>query len=106
MQLSLQERALLQFLLPTQGSFTELLCREDLVSKVKLTQEDVEEFEIKSLPSGGIAWSEEKAKDRIWDIEFTELEKSAVKKQLKKLSEEGKLSADHMTLAKAFKIEE
>lgn len=106
MQLSLQERAVLQFLLPSQGSFTDLLCREDLIAKVKLTQEDIEEFDIKSLPSGGIAWSEEKAEGKTWEVEISELEKNAIKAQLKKLSEDKKLGAEHLTLAKEFKIEE
>lgn len=101
-QLTLKDRLVLSNTLPMQGNFIDLICREDILKKVSIKQEEIAQFEIKVLDTGGLGWSEDKVKDTTWDVEFSEAEKTYIKSTLTKLSDENKLTVDHVAIYKLF----
>ena len=98
MKLNLLERILVLNILPAKGSFTDLIIKEDVAKKVAVTQDEIKELEIKQ-DDKGLHW---KQTDKVWDIEFKDLEKELVKKQLKELDEKKELTGEHLSLYRAF----
>jgi len=98
MKLNLLERILVLNILPAKGSFTDLIIKEDVAKKVAVTQDEIKELEIKS-DDKGLHW---KQTDKVWDIDFKDLEKDLIKKQLKELDEKKELTGDHLTLYRLF----
>ena len=101
MKLSLVNRIILSSSLPKEGKFETLIILEDVKNKVKITQEELAEYEIKSLETGGLSWNEKGVSAEL-EVTFTEAEKGEIVKILKKMSEEEKLTTDHVPLYKLF----
>lgn len=100
MKLKLLDRIILKGLLRTEGSFIDLTIRKDLVEKIDISQEEIKEFEIKTV-GNSLEWSTE-ASEKEFEYDLTDLETNAVVEQLKKLDKEEKLSSDHMNLYALF----
>ncbi len=99
MKLGIKDRIILPTILPKEGNFTTLVVKADLLDKIKITQEEIKEFEIES-QADSIKWNPEKDKKK--EFELTELEINLVKDCLKKLDETGKLNDDTFNLFKLF----
>ena len=99
MLFSVLHRIQLGQVLPSKGTFEDLIIREDILDKVKITQEEITEFEIKTIENR-LQWNGEKAKDI--EIELTNAETEHVKKALKDLSEKKELDASYLSLYKLF----
>ncbi len=95
-----KDRLLLVNILPSQGSFEDLIISKDIKSKIDFKQEDLELYEIKTIENNNVTWSAEK--DTWIEIEFTEAEKNFISTTLKKLSEDKKLNVDLIDLYKFF----
>ena len=98
MKLTLLERIVLPSILPAKGTFENMIVRRDIMERVKINQEELEKYQIKSL-DGGLKW--EPTADE-FDYEFSEIEKILIVQSLKSLSEKGEISPDHLSLYKKF----
>jgi len=101
--ISLLEKIMLTTIFPKQGSRKELLVREDIINKVKLTQKDFSDFNIQETEKGGLTWDEKGVVSK-FDIEFTDLEIDEIKASLKVLDEEKKLTREHNSLWEMFDV--
>jgi hypothetical protein len=106
MKLTIQERFVLTNILPKEGSYTELVITSDLRKKVDPTQKELKEIQYTPINDGTGRghYNVEKANTIETEIKIEELEENQVKEALKKLDEEKKLTADHITLYKKFII--
>lgn len=87
-------------MLPKENDFAGLVIKSDLVNKIKITQDEIKEFEIKNLRDGVISWNEKKEKDL--EVELTDLETQMVKDILTEMDKEKKLTDEHVELYKKF----
>ena len=91
---------LIAWLLPTEWSFEDLLVIWDIKKKVWITQEEIIDCWIKTTESGATTRDSKKDKDK--KITFSDMEKEFIKKELKKLSDNKKLTENHLELYKEF----
>jgi hypothetical protein len=101
MKLKLLDRIVLGSLLPKEGKYEDLIVTEDIKKKVGLKQEEIEEYEVKTLDGGGIGWNPIGAQSE-FEIEFAELETGVIKKTLEKLNTDEKLTAETIGIYKLF----
>ena len=99
MLLTLKERFSLPSILPTQGGFTKLVIKNDIIDKIKITQEEIKEFEIES-NGQEVKWNTTKEKDL--EVDFTELESNLIKECLSTLDKEEKLNDETFGLYNKF----
>lgn len=100
MQLKFLDRFLLLNLLPKQGTFEDLIVTKDIKSKIEVTQEELKKLNVKSQENGNITW--DSSKDEPKEIEFTDKEQEIITKELKALSEQKKLTENHLNLYQLF----
>ena len=104
MKLGITDRIHLPELLPSKGSYIEMLLREDILKKVLLTQVEMEKWEVKiqTNESGqtSFGWNKEKVEDV--DIEFSDAENELIKKQLKEMDDKKELTPVFVILYKKF----
>lgn len=101
MTLSLRDRLILPSILPTEGSFTKIVIKNDILDKVKITQEEITEFEIKSNEeNNSVNWNQ--TKEKPLDVSFSGLESNLIKECLENLSNEEKLNDETFSLYKLF----
>lgn len=103
MKLNLKNRFTLIQLMPEKTSFEKGIVKDDIINKIKITQEDLKEFNIKSNEEGSLVYpipvegSDEK------DFSFTDAEAEFIKDLLFKLSAKEELVYDQVTLYKLFR---
>lgn len=100
MKMNLQQRIALLGYLPREGKFETLVVLKDIQKKIEITQDEIAKYEIKS-SENSISWNEEGTKSEL-ETEFTELEKSEIKKALKKASDEERLRIIDIPLYELF----
>jgi hypothetical protein len=99
--LKILDRVILGNILPGQGKFDDMILRFDVLEKTSIKQEELTECEIKSTEDGkGLNWNREK--DLGVEIDFTEAEASYVARELKRVSDEGRLMAEAVSLYRTF----
>jgi len=99
MVLEIQERLGIMGLLGQEGSLAFLKAKRDIVSKVGLSADELEEFEIVE-KDGKVGWNPEKAKTK--EIEFTGGEVTVIVNALKELEKEEKLQEHQLSLYEKF----
>lgn len=99
--LNMKDRINLLFLLPTEGTYEKLAVAWNLREKVKFTNDEIDEYGIRTAPSGGTSWSDT-VKDLKFDYELDELEHKLVVEALAERDRGGKLVADQMGLYRTF----
>lgn len=95
MKFTIKDRLQLLGTFPSEGKYEELITRKSVVAKVDLTVKEIEKIGLKTI-GNQLTWDKEKEKDI--EVEFSEGEKAYIKKNLQKLSEEGKLNVDMVEL--------
>lgn len=100
MNLSVKERLNVPSILPREGTYSDMVVKADIISKVTLPQEEIAEIGLKQVENG-LTWDPSKAKDK--EIEFSKLETELMSRQLKALDETGKLTDDTVSLYEKFK---
>lgn len=98
--LSLSDRINLVNVLPQEGTWDKLTISEDVEDKIKITQKEIEEYEIKVHPTH-VAWGE-KGGNAKWDYNFNTLEIELIEESLKNLESSGKLNKQIKNLYKMF----
>ncbi len=100
MKIKLVHRITLPSIFPEKSSFEKLIIIGDIQNKIKLTQEDIVKYEVKS-ENNIITWNEEGTKSE-FDVEFTESESNLIADLLKNMSKEETLTAQTFELYKLF----
>lgn len=99
MKLKASDRIVILSILPTRGNFTTMTLRAELISKIKITQEEIRELEITE-NDGVIKWNE--SKDEAKEFELTELELKIIKDTLTDLDNRSQLTEETYNLLKLF----
>ena len=89
-KITLLERFLIGIILPQQGSYIDNIVKQDLDTKLKPTQLEMDKFGIISLPNGGLDWNADGHK-ATFDIELTEREFKLLKTSLELADTSAKL---------------
>ena len=90
MQFSIAERLNFGSLLPSEGDFITLTLKHDIIAKVRITQDEIAEWEIRSDDGSSFKWNAEKAKEK--EISFTDAETALIVRTLKELDSSKKLN--------------
>lgn len=98
-ELTIPERLHLLAILPKESNFLTLKLTRDLVSSIGLSKHEFGEFEIKEV-NGIITWNEK----GITPVRksFSDAELELIRKELRKLDAEFKLTSDTFTLYEKF----
>jgi hypothetical protein len=100
-----QDRIILPSILPSKGKFEDLITAEDIITKCRISQEEIEEYDFKSNVSeqGYVStqWND-KGANATFTYNFTDLEKALIKKQLENLNSKNELESSYMNLYKEF----
>ena len=99
MKLSLENRLILTDVLPKEGNYATMLLREDVLSKVKLTQDEMTRWDV-SLEGNNFTWDEKKVEEI--EVVFTEAEIGMIKKRLSELDSTSMLNPNTTKLYKLF----
>ena len=104
--ITLSDRILISSLLPTEGDYTFHIVKKELLTKVAVTQDEVNKFEIKEVkPKDGspsfLNWNPKGGTSK-FEYDFTTLEKNEIKLALRKISDDKKLQQYHLNLYEIF----
>ena len=86
--------------LPKSGKIIEMEIVKSVSERIRFTPAEIEEFELKDAPNGSVMWHREKAKEREFRFEDSELE--VVRKGITALDEKGDITVDMLSLVKKF----
>ena len=100
MELSILDRLMIQSIIPSRGKIEDMIMRADILEKIKITQEEVEKFNIEENEKG-VKWDKSGDEHKI-EVEFTELEKMLLVSNLKKASDNQDLPAAAIGVYKKF----
>ena len=102
MELTVKERILMGLLYPQQGNIQTQLIIRDIETKVRITDEEGKEINLKAIPTGeGVTWDIKKA--TIKNIEFTSTEMAFLKDQVSRLDKENKVTSKLLDLCLKIK---
>ena len=101
MELNILERITALSILPKEGSYATLKVLRDLQMALSLKEEEYKEFGVKEdKETGQVTWNVKGQEQR--EIEIGEKASDLIKDALKKLNDEKKLTAQHMSLYEKF----
>lgn len=98
LKLNLADRVLLGSFLPEKTGLKDLIIKNDILDKTKITQEDILKYQIAE-NENATTWNKDGA-SAVFEIEFTELEIVLLKSSIKDLAEKKELTMHHLSLAK------
>lgn len=104
MKLTLLQRMILPTILPSKGKYEDLILKDDIVEKVKITQEEVKSFNIRTEQVGDkfqTLWEDPDKTE--FEYTFTELEMNLIKRNLDNLQKNEELTDETKGLYKLFK---
>jgi phage host-nuclease inhibitor protein Gam len=102
MNLKIGDRlALINQVLPQRASMVDMIIRECIADKVKLTTEDITESGLTELPNGTVKWNMDLPG---CDFTFSDAEVAFLRKQVTRLDGAGEITA--LALAVCRKIQE
>ena len=99
-KLNVFERMMLMKILPREGNFATLRLVRDLVHKLGLSAEEMDEFDVKVDDSGLAKWNAKGNEERT--IEMKEKEVECIKEALLKLDKSNKLDMQHYSIYEKF----
>lgn len=99
-KLSFLDRVMITTLFPREWTFSKLIIRKDVLDKVEIKQQDFVNYEIVE-QGWNLKWNPEKTPE-FFDIEFTELENWEISENLRQLSNEWKMTIQHIDLYRKF----
>lgn len=97
--LNVFERVMITQIVPKEGNFITLRLVNDLVSKIGLSAQDFEDYGIVQ-EEGKTRWNEKGIIPK--EFELADAESELIRKQLKKMDDENKLSMQMFTLYEKF----
>ena len=102
MKLSIGERVTFEKLFPKEANFTDAVLVMDIRNKVKIVQDEVAKYEIKS-EGNLMSWND--ATYAI-DVNFTKLEHELLKKSIEKMDRESKIEVSEIFIGLCTKIKD
>jgi hypothetical protein len=99
-KLNCGERLIILNVMPKEGNFITLRMIRNLVQKLGLTAEEIVNFQVEEAPGGQVRWGPMGAIEK--EFEFAQAEVDLIKKQLKKMDDDGKLTNDTFTVYEKF----
>jgi hypothetical protein len=99
MELSMMERLMILDLLPPEGSYVTLKVTRQTIDKVGFTDQEIKAWNIRQ-EDNLVKWDTEKSHDT--EIDIGEKAKELIAEQLKKMSEDKKLTQQHFSLYEKF----
>lgn len=96
MVLTLLERLVAANVLPNEGDILLMRVRQSLISKLMPSAEETKDYEIVQEAGGGVKWRSDLPQD--FEIPLSDAEISILEDGLKELSDQKKLTPDHLTL--------
>lgn len=100
MRLTLKERLVIMTILPKEGNYVKMTIKSDIISKIKISQEDITSLDVVEKENGSIQWDGTKDTEKEFDL--TELEEKMIKDELKKLDDAEKLNDETLVIFKKF----
>lgn len=100
MKLTVLERIVLPLILPKEGDYLTLKTAAEAQKEIALTDDEMDEVELKVGDKGQLNWNPKKAKEK--EVKITARATVMIEEALKKLNDEKKLTPDHMTLFEKF----
>jgi hypothetical protein len=100
MKLTVLERIVLPMILPKEGDYLTLKTAAEAQKEIALTDDEMDEVELRVGEKGQLQWNPEKAKEK--EVKITARATVMIEEALKKLDDEKKLTPDHMTLFEKF----
>lgn len=104
-KLKLFQRIMLFNLLPKEGSIKSMIVTKDLRKKLGLTQKELKDYKIESTPEGNITCNA-KGVEKVFSIDFTDMEVMEVKLALKQASDQKKINELGLELCEIFEVTE
>ena len=101
LELSIKDRLGVSLLLPTVGGFIQQELIHYIKERIRLTPEEIHEYEVHDSQGGIITWNTQKAKDKIYD--FTESEINILKQGVDLLDKEERITSDIFLLCKKIR---
>jgi len=101
MELNIRERLMTIGLLPKETNYVTLKIIRDIENELSFSEKELAEYEIK-VNDGTCTWNQDKVKDKKVTIGLAGLE--IIRKELKKLDDENKLTKDHFSLCEKFLV--
>lgn len=100
MKLEIYERLVMANILPEKENLLNMIIIEDIKEKIKLSQEEITKFEIKS-DDGKLTWKNDS--DSSKEIEFTEAEISIISNQIDNLDKNKEITTDMVSVIRKIK---
>ena len=97
--LNVGERLILCSILPKEGSFVTLKVIRGLINKLGLSAQELKEYDVKE-ENGLARWNSKGLEYK--DFDFEEVEYDMIKKQLKELDSQNKLTNETVSLFEKF----
>ena len=101
MKLSVTERVHLLGLLPTESDFVTLGITNKFKDKIRITEADSKKHKIIPMPDKSVSWNQSANKD-FKEYQIGDIVKAEIKKSLKKLNDEKKLTTGLISLYDKF----
>ena len=99
-KLNVFERLMAMGLLPKEGSYVTLRIQRELTTKLGMSEEELKEFDIKTLGDGKVSWNAKGMEEK--EIALGEKQTDMIKDALVKLDTDKKLDQQHFTLYEKF----
>jgi hypothetical protein len=99
-KLNCLERLVTLSIMPKEGNFVTLRMMRDIVSRVGFSAQEITEFGIEELADGRVRWTQDITTEKAFT--FVEAEVDLIKRQLKKMDDDGKLNTDTLSLYEKF----
>lgn len=92
-KLTLFDRISIPTMFPEKASFADGIVYDDIRQKIKITQDEVSEYNVRSTKDGsGVEWDNEPVEGK--DFELTDLEEKVIIKALKELDAKSQVPTD------------
>lgn len=102
-ELTVKERAVLPSILPSQGDkLTQIMVRS-LNEKVRFTESEIDELEMKS-DASGIRWNQKNAEGKLFKYEISDGEALILRDASKELDSSKKVNQDNLSLVEKIDL--
>jgi hypothetical protein len=106
LSLGIKDRLTIPTFFPERSNFVDQILKEDIAAKIRITQEDVAEIELRITEPDKdgrqfMSWTKEKEIEK--EVEFTQAEINYLKKQVDHLDKTENLADDMMAVAKSIR---
>jgi hypothetical protein len=98
---TVRDRLIVPEFFPERANLLSKIIEQDIAQKVRFSQEEITEFEIKQNPNGAVSWNPEKAKEK--EIGLTKSEVQFLKEQVARIDAEKAFTSATVETAQKIK---